>query len=75
MAHDNGILVIGGGVIGVIAAGAGAFDSLRLERGYRAWGADIHTEYDPYEAGLGFAVRLRKSPSSLALASAEVLLF
>jgi len=60
MAHDNGILVIGGGVIGVIAAGAGAFDSLRLEKGYRAWGADIHTEHNPYEAGLGFAVRLKK---------------
>ena len=43
--------------LGVIAAGGGAFDSLRLEKGYRLWGADIHTEYDPYEAGLGFAVR------------------
>ena len=45
---------------GVIAAGGGAFDSLRLEKGYRLWGADIHTEYDPYEAGLGFAVRMQK---------------
>jgi glycine cleavage system aminomethyltransferase T len=46
--------------MGVIAAGNGAFDSLRLEKGYRLWGADIHTEYNPYEAGLGFAVRLDK---------------
>ena len=46
--------------LGVIAAGGGAFDSLRLEKGYRLWGADIHTEYDPYEAGLGFAVRMQK---------------
>jgi len=45
---------------GVVAAGGGAFDSLRLEKGYRAWGSDIHTEYNPYEAGLGFAVRLKK---------------
>ncbi|MGQ0604062.1 MAG: glycine cleavage T C-terminal barrel domain-containing protein, partial [Anaerolineales bacterium] len=45
---------------GVVAAGTGAFDSLRLEKGYRAWGSDIHTEYNPYEAGLGFAVRLKK---------------
>ena len=37
--------------LGVVAAGGGAFDSLRLEKGYRLWGADIHTEYDPYEAG------------------------
>ena len=46
--------------LGVIAAGGGAFDSLRLEKGYRLYGADIHTEYDPYEAGLGFAVRMSK---------------
>ena len=46
--------------LGVIAAGGGAFDSLRLEKGYRLWGNDIHTEYNPYEAGTGFAVRMRK---------------
>ncbi len=45
---------------GVVAAGAGAFNSLRLEKGYRAWGSDIHTEYNPYEAGLGWAVRPNK---------------
>jgi glycine cleavage system aminomethyltransferase T len=44
----------------VAAVGGGAFDSLRLEKGYRLWGADIHTDYDPFEAGLGFAVRLHK---------------
>ncbi len=46
--------------LGIIAGGGGAFDSLRLEKGYRLWGADIHTEYNPYEAGLGFAVKLNK---------------
>ena len=46
--------------LGVIAAGGGAFDSLRLEKGYRLWGNDIHTDYNPYEAGIGFAVRMRK---------------
>ncbi len=46
--------------LGIIAVGGGAFDSLRLEKGYRLWGADIHTEYDPFEAGLGFAVKLNK---------------
>jgi len=44
----------------VIAAGGGAFDSLRLEKGYRLWGVDVHSEYNPYEAGVGFAVRLEK---------------
>jgi dimethylglycine oxidase len=43
---------------GMVAAGGGAFDSLRLEKGYRLWGQDIHTEHDPFEAGLGFAVRM-----------------
>ena len=46
--------------LGVVAAGSGAFDSLRLEKGYRLWGNDIHTEYNPYEAGIGFAVSNRK---------------
>ncbi|HUN21697.1 MAG TPA: FAD-dependent oxidoreductase [Anaerolineales bacterium] len=45
---------------GMVAAGGGAFDSLRLEKGYRLWGADIHSEYNPYEAGLGWAVKLNK---------------
>ena len=39
---------------------AGAFDTLRLEKGYRLWGQDIHTEHDPFEAGLGFAVKMDK---------------
>jgi glycine cleavage system aminomethyltransferase T len=33
---------------------------LRLEKGYRLWGVELHTRYNPYEAGLGFAVRLKK---------------
>lgn len=45
---------------GLIAVGRAAFESMRLEKGYRLWGADMHTEYDPYEAGLGFAVKLDK---------------
>ena len=44
----------------MIAAGMGAFDSLRLEKGYRGWGSDVHTEYSPYEAGLGWTVKLKK---------------
>ncbi len=46
--------------LGLAAAGGGAFESLRLEKGYRLWGADVHTEYNPLEAGLGFAVRMDK---------------
>ena len=54
------ILWEAGEPLGLIAAGGGAFDSLRLEKGYRLWGQDIHTEYNPYEAGLEFAVRMNK---------------
>jgi glycine cleavage system aminomethyltransferase T/glycine/D-amino acid oxidase-like deaminating enzyme len=45
---------------GLIAAGRSAFGSLRMEKGYRSWGTDMTTEHDPYEAGLGFAVRMDK---------------
>ncbi|MGZ8581425.1 MAG: GcvT family protein, partial [Actinomycetota bacterium] len=44
----------------LVAAGGGAFDSLRLEKGYRLWAQDIDTEHDPLAAGLGFAVRWDK---------------
>jgi 4-methylaminobutanoate oxidase (formaldehyde-forming) len=41
----------------LVAGGYKAIDSLRLEKGYRVWGADITPEDTPHEAGLGFAVR------------------
>ena len=37
--------------------GAYAMNSMRLEKGYRAWGADLTTERTPTEAGLGHLVR------------------
>ena len=45
---------------GVIASGRQAFTSLRLEKGYRSAGTDMTTEHDPYQAGLGFAVKAGK---------------
>ncbi|MFG1604041.1 FAD-dependent oxidoreductase [Actinoplanes sp. NPDC049265] len=47
-----------GAGLGVIPAGRAAFNSLRLEKGYRLWGTDMTPEDDPYQSGLGFAVRL-----------------
>jgi 4-methylaminobutanoate oxidase (formaldehyde-forming) len=41
---------------GAIQAGHYAINSLRLEKTYRAWGADISPDDTPLEAGLGFAV-------------------
>jgi glycine cleavage system aminomethyltransferase T/glycine/D-amino acid oxidase-like deaminating enzyme len=46
--------------LGGIVAGRGAFNSLRLEKGYRSFGTDMTYEHDPYEAGVGFAVKLDK---------------
>jgi 4-methylaminobutanoate oxidase (formaldehyde-forming) len=43
---------------GLVAGGYKAIDSLRLEKGYRVWGADITPDETPYEAGLDFAVKL-----------------
>ena len=45
---------------GLRAGGYKAVDSMRLEKGYRVWGADIGPEVNPYEAGLGFCVKLDK---------------
>jgi glycine cleavage system aminomethyltransferase T/glycine/D-amino acid oxidase-like deaminating enzyme len=45
---------------GLVPTGYRAIDSLRLEKGYRAWGADITPEENPFQAGLGFAVRMDK---------------
>jgi glycine cleavage system aminomethyltransferase T len=42
---------------GLLAGGYRAIDSLRLEKGYRVWAADITPDETPYEAGLGFCVR------------------
>ena len=45
---------------GLVAGGYRAIDSLRLEKGYRVWGSDLTAETNPYEAGLGFCVKIDK---------------
>jgi len=44
----------------MIAAGSGAMDSMRVEKGYRLWGGDIYTEYNLYEAGLRWMAKVKK---------------
>jgi glycine cleavage system aminomethyltransferase T/glycine/D-amino acid oxidase-like deaminating enzyme len=44
----------------MVAGGYRAIDSLRLEKGYRVWGADITPDETPYEGGVGFCVKLDK---------------
>jgi len=41
---------------GITNAGHYAINSLRLEKGYRAWGAELSPDDTPLEAGLGFAI-------------------
>ena len=52
-------LMLAGRDLGVTLGGYRAIESLRLEKAYRAWGADITPNDNPYEAGLGFAVSLK----------------
>jgi 4-methylaminobutanoate oxidase (formaldehyde-forming) len=47
--------------LGLLNAGYYAIDSLRLEKGYRAWGRDLTPDITPYEAGLAFAVKFDKA--------------
>jgi 4-methylaminobutanoate oxidase (formaldehyde-forming) len=45
---------------GLVAGGYKAIDTLRLEKGYRYWSGEISPDYTPYEAGMGFFVKLDK---------------
>lgn len=49
-----------GAPFGIRNAGYRAIETLRLEKGYRAWAADIGPDHTPDEAGLGWAVKLKK---------------
>lgn len=49
-----------GAAHGLRNAGYRAIETLRLEKGYRAWGAEIGPDHTPDEAGLGWAVKLKK---------------
>jgi 4-methylaminobutanoate oxidase (formaldehyde-forming) len=46
--------------LGLKLVGLHAVDSLRLEKGYRHWGSDIGPDVTPFEAGLGFCVKMDK---------------
>ncbi|MBI3084636.1 MAG: FAD-dependent oxidoreductase [candidate division NC10 bacterium] len=53
-------LMAAGRPFGLRPAGYKALDSLRLEKGYRYWSVDLTPSDNPFEAGLGFCVRLNK---------------
>jgi 4-methylaminobutanoate oxidase (formaldehyde-forming) len=56
-----GTLLLAGREFGLVNAGHYAINSLRLEKGYRAWGADISPDDTPIEADLSFAVAWKKT--------------
>ena len=58
MVHDA--LMSAGKEFKLANAGHYAINSLRLEKGYRAWGAELSPDDTPLEAGLGFAIDWKK---------------
>ena len=48
-----------GADLGVTPAGYYAIESMRLEKGYRAFGRELTPDYNPVEAGLTFACKLK----------------
>jgi len=57
--HLARCMALEGAPFGIRPVGYRALESLRLEKGYRAWGSDITPNDNPFEAGLGWAVKLK----------------
>ncbi len=64
-------LMAAGEPLGLKPVGYRALDSLRLEKGYRAWGADITPNDTPFDAGLGWAVKLKSGHDFIGRAALE----
>jgi 4-methylaminobutanoate oxidase (formaldehyde-forming) len=58
-------LMTAGAPFDIRPVGYRSMESLRLEKGYRAWSSDITPNDTPFEAGLGWAVKLRKNTDFL----------
>jgi glycine cleavage system aminomethyltransferase T/glycine/D-amino acid oxidase-like deaminating enzyme len=64
-------LMSAGADLGVLNAGYYAIESLRLEKGYRAFGRELTPDYNPVEAGLQFACKLGTGVSFLGREAVE----
>jgi glycine cleavage system aminomethyltransferase T/glycine/D-amino acid oxidase-like deaminating enzyme len=64
-------LMEAGAPYAIAPAGYRAIESLRLEKGYRAWGADITPNDNPFHAGLGWAVKLKSDLPFLGRGATE----
>jgi glycine cleavage system aminomethyltransferase T/glycine/D-amino acid oxidase-like deaminating enzyme len=65
-------LLNAGADLGLRLAGYHALDSLRHEKAYRSWGHDLSPADTPFEAGLGFAVAMRKPVDFIGRAALEL---
>jgi 4-methylaminobutanoate oxidase (formaldehyde-forming) len=64
-------LLAAGSDLDVHRGGYYAIESMRLEKGYRAFGKELTPDYDPVEAGLLFACKLKTDIDFLGRAAVE----
>ena len=64
-------LMKAGDDLGVVNAGYYAIESLRLEKGYRAFGRELTPDFNPVEAGLLFACKLKTDNDFLGRTAVE----
>jgi len=64
-------LMAAGDDLELLDAGYSTIESLRLEKGYRAFGRELSPDYGPVDAGLLFACKLRGSVDFLGRAAVE----
>jgi glycine cleavage system aminomethyltransferase T/glycine/D-amino acid oxidase-like deaminating enzyme len=64
-------LTAAGAGLGLANGGYYAIESMRLEKAYRAYGRELTTDYNPVEAGLLFACKLRTDISFLGREAVE----
>jgi len=67
------VLMAAGAGEGIRPVGYRAIESLRLEKGYRAWSSDITPNDTPFEAGLGWAVKMRRNAGFIGRPALEAL--
>jgi len=70
-AHVYEVLQEAGAPHGMANVGYRAVESLRLEKGYVYWSADVTPDYTPLEAGLGFRVHLASKGDFIGRAALE----
>jgi len=73
LAHTGAVFdaLMDAGAANIRPVGYRALESLRLEKAYRAWSSDITPNDTPFEAGLGWAVKLKSDTPFMGRAALE----